>query len=141
MPQDLNNDTANQKRSFVSYNSKSEKIAVSPLTQLRGEAKTMDKEINQQTKQINKAINNASNFTLPKETLERYNKQFSKKNERKAFKTAFVLFLISLAILLFFQPSIFFTQANGQLSLENFSSRDIKNISIYSLEDIMKNKK
>lgn len=140
MLSDLSQDDTNKNRVFVNYRSKSERIEVVPLTQLQIEANTMDKEIKQQAKQINKAIDNATKFSLPRETLERYNKQFNRKDEKKAFKTVFVIFLISLAILLFFQPSIFFTQSDWQLSLENFSNRRINNISIYSLEDIMKNK-
>jgi len=105
------------------------------LSTLQTEAKIREKNLGEQKKEIDKAIKNARENPLPQKTQARFDREFGKTKEKNAFKTVIVLFAVAIIITFFMQPSLFFIETNNQLNLVNYSQREIKNVSIYSLNE------
>lgn len=112
-------------------------MEVLELSSLKAENKAKGKQILEQKKEIDDAIKNAKNSPLPKKTLQRFDREFGKQKEKNAFKTAMVLFAVAIIISFILQPSIFFVKNGDALLLSNYSQREIKNVSIYSFNDLI----
>ncbi len=123
---------------YESAEKEDDEIVLPSLSELR--KKTMDKEktIEDSHKQIHTAIKSAA---LPRKSSERYDKQFGKKNERRAYKWAIALFCIAIVITFFAQPSIVFTTSGSALLLKNYSGREITNVTVFTSDDLLSSQK
>jgi hypothetical protein len=106
------------------------------LSTLKAQNKVNEKEITTQKKEIDKSITDAKKSPLPKNTLARFDREFGKAKEKNAYKTAIVLFFVAILLSFFIQPSIFFVKDQNDLKLINYTQREIKNLSIYSFNDL-----
>ena len=114
---------------------KKDGIEVLMLSSLKAENKAKEKHISEQKKEIDKAINSAKENPLPKKTMQRFDREFSKQKEKNAFKTTVVLFFVAIIITSVLQPSIFFIKSGNELKLVNYSQRELRNVSVYSFNE------
>ncbi len=123
---------------YESAEKREEEIVLPSLNELRKKTREQEKNITDQHKQIHTAIKTAG---LPRKSMERYDKQFGKKNEKRAYKWAIAFLAIAVIITMFLQPSIAFTSSENTLTLKNYSGREITNVNIYLAEDILNSQK
>lgn len=112
-------------------------ITAIEVGKLKAQAKISEKNLATQKKQITTAIKDART-PLPIRTMERYERDFSRMKEKRAFKVTATLVLVAIIVSFFMQPSIFFIKSNNGLELINYSERKISNIKIYSFNEIVK---
>ena len=106
------------------------------LVELKKQEMVVKQEVADRQKEIDQTIKIVQKKgLLPRTTAERYDKKFGKKNEKKAFFNVIIVFLFCFILTFFVQPSIFFLNNTSGLSITNYSQREVKNLSVYRLED------
>ncbi|MEI7961697.1 MAG: hypothetical protein WCI04_05165 [archaeon] len=115
-----------------------EGMQATEFAMLKAQDKINEKNITAQKKETDKSISSAKDFQLPIKTQQRFDREFGKAKEKNAYKTAMAIFFVAIVFAFFMQPSIFFIKNGNNLDLINYSKRELKNVSIYSFNDIVK---
>ncbi len=107
------------------------------VPKLKNENIKLQKELDEKLIIINKNMSDlSSKRIIPREVMERYEKNFGVFKTKKAFKFFFFSFLFVLIMLLFFKPSLFSTYSSGFINVKNFSSTQVSGIDIVYLDGV-----
>ena len=105
------------------------------LPELKTLATAKDTELKRGQSEIELNLSGFSKeVKLPRAVIERYEKVFGAKKAKRAFKATIILFAILFVFLLAFQPSVTTTISDNSVTLQNSSSREIKDVTILNAQ-------
>lgn len=113
-------------------------LEVMEINTLKIEERVSEKHVATRQKEINKNLDDfKKEIALPTKTNQRYYETFGKNDEKIALKATIAAFIAAFLFLLFIQPSILFVNTDDQLKVVNYSERELKNLKVYEISDLL----